>query len=161
MIVINLNTRHLASLTAHSTILIGADEFYSMARQLMSQVAAETHEKRAENLMSRGFLCSIAKWLCVLANRRLSSLHSKLIYKAIFAMLKNLNTETQDLHLPNEIDDEPTRTLDCPIYPEEDMEDMEAAIEQPGHLNLGTGYSSRNLWDSEVRAAMFRWRRVL
>lgn len=47
---------------------------------------------------------------------------------------------------------ETTRTPDCPKYCESDTE---ATIEQFGHLNVGSDYTVRDLWNSKIKATMF------
>ncbi|KAI1746861.1 FAD/NAD(P)-binding domain-containing protein [Xylaria castorea] len=129
------------------SILVGADGVHSTVRQLL-----------AKNLMS-SFTAS---------------------YRAIFATSRNINLGTQKPYMPDGAvhvvyhkgvsgiaatgveglvfwflfvkEDETTRTPDCPRY---SGEDAEATIEQLGHLNLGSDYTFRDLWNNKVTAAMF------
>ncbi|KAI1485125.1 hypothetical protein F5X96DRAFT_661335 [Biscogniauxia mediterranea] len=140
------------------SILVGADGVHSTIRQAMARDVAETDPKRAQNLTSP-FLAS---------------------YRSIFGTSKNFNERTQKPFMPNGMvhvayyrgssgvsatgvdglvfwflfvkEDAPSRTPNCPRY---SHEDTERTIEQYGHLNLGQDYTFRDLWDSQVKAAMF------
>ncbi|KAI0447517.1 FAD/NAD(P)-binding domain-containing protein [Xylaria telfairii] len=140
------------------SILVGADGVHSIVRQLMSQAATATDPARAKNLMSP-FTAS---------------------YRAIFATSQNINPDTQRPYMPDGTmhvvyhqgvsglaatgveglvfwflfvkEDKTTRAPDCPRYSEEDAE---ATINQFGHLNLGSDYTFRDLWNCKIKAAMF------
>ncbi|KAI8631677.1 FAD/NAD(P)-binding domain-containing protein [Xylariaceae sp. FL1651] len=140
------------------SMLVGADGVHSTVRQLLSQAAAATNPARAAHLMSP-FTAS---------------------YRAIFATSHNINYRTQMPYMPDGTvhvayhrgasgvaatgvkglvfwclfvkEDETTRTPDCPRYSEKDAE---ATIQQFGYLNLGSGYTFRDLWNSKAKAAMF------
>ncbi|KAI1427595.1 hypothetical protein F5Y12DRAFT_737400 [Xylaria sp. FL1777] len=140
------------------SILVGADGVYSTVRQLMSSAAAATDSARAKNLMSP-FTAS---------------------YRSIFATSKNIHPATQQPYMPDGTvnvvyhdgasgvsatgvkglvfwflfvkEDQPSHTPDCPKYSEKDAEET---IEKFGHLNLGAGYTFRDLWNNKVKAAMF------
>ncbi|KAF2967549.1 hypothetical protein GQX73_g6060 [Xylaria multiplex] len=140
------------------SILVGADGVYSTVRQLISQAVAASDPLRAKNLMSP-FRAS---------------------YRAIFATSQNSNFNSQRPFMPDGTvhvayhhgisgvaatgvkglvfwflfvkENETTSTPDCPRFTKEDEE---ATIEQFGHLNLGSSYTFRDLWNSKVKTAMF------
>ncbi|KAI1124017.1 FAD/NAD(P)-binding domain-containing protein [Nemania abortiva] len=140
------------------SILVGADGVYSTVRQLLSQAATDTDPARAKNLMSP-FTAG---------------------YRVIFATSQNTNLATQIPFMPDGTvhvvcrkgvsgiaatgvkglvfwflfvkEDKTTCIPDCPKYSEKDTE---ATIQKFGHLNLGSGYTFRDLWNSKIKAAMF------
>ncbi|KAI1367009.1 hypothetical protein F5Y08DRAFT_102343 [Xylaria arbuscula] len=124
----------------------------------MSEAVAATDTLRAQNLMNP-FTAS---------------------YRAIYATSKNINFGTTRPIMPDGTvhvayhdgvsgvaatgvagqifwflfvkEDKTTYTPDCPEYSEQDAE---KTIEQFGHLNLGSDYTFRDLWNSKAKAAMF------
>ncbi|KAI1291203.1 hypothetical protein F5Y03DRAFT_44931 [Xylaria venustula] len=154
----NLISMGGTALTVLFVVLIGADGAHSTVRQLLSQAAASTDPARTSSLISP-FTAS---------------------YRTIFATSQNINLGTQRPYMPDGTvhvvyhegvsgvaatgvtglvfwflfvkEDKTTRTPDCPRYSEKDAE---ATIEQLGHLNLGSDYTFRDLWNNKVKAAMF------
>ncbi|KAI0142222.1 hypothetical protein GGR57DRAFT_486160 [Xylariaceae sp. FL1272] len=141
------------------SILIGADGANSAVRQLMAQAAAASDESaRAGDLMSP-FASS---------------------YRAIYAISKNINPDTGDPFMANGAihvlydrgvssatatgvdglifwflfvkNTEVTHVPNCPSYSEKDLE---ATIEEFGHLEHGRGYSIQDLWNNKIKATMF------
>lgn len=167
------------ALTALFAVLIGADGVHSTVRQLLSRAATATDPARANNLMSRTSRVAehIVWYLLMLIYNSKAFTAS---YRAIFATSQNINLGTQKPYMPDGTvhvlyhkgvsgiaatgveglvfwflfvkEDETTCTPGCPRYSEKDAE---ATIEQLGHLNLGSDYTFRDLWNSKVKAAMF------
>lgn len=48
-------------------------------------------------------------------------------------------------------EDQPSTTPNCPRYTEADAENT---IQKYGHLQLGPGYTFKDLWDQRIKAAM-------
>ncbi|KAI1270107.1 hypothetical protein F5Y18DRAFT_434536 [Xylariaceae sp. FL1019] len=142
-----------------ASILIGADGANSAIRKLMAQAAAVSGEDaKARDLMSP-FAAS---------------------YRAVYAISKNINSDTGAPFMANgaihTLYDQGvsgatatgvdglifwflfvknvvvTHVPNCPSYSEKDVE---ATIEEFGHLEHGRGYSIRDLWNSKIKATMF------